>query len=86
MATATATISVKALKDAISAERDIVDQFSGVAVSKHRHRSLELAIVNATDLDLVYDGEYHDPATAFYGPQPLIIRPGQVVMIFAATR
>ena len=92
--------SVAALKAAITAGTDIINglsgvydaamkfygKFEGATEFENRYRSLELAIVNASDHDLEYDSAYFSSGTWFTSPLPLVIKPGEVCMGFVANR
>jgi hypothetical protein len=61
-------------------------KLDGAAEFKERHRSLELVIVNATHEMLEFDSEYFDTGAWFYHPEPLRIHPGDVSILFVASK
>lgn len=91
---------VAALKEAISSGKDILGdmgeivdkalafygKFEGALEFRDRHRSLELTVVNACRYTLEFDSEHFDSGTWFVSPQPLVIEPGNISVLYVADR
>ncbi len=77
---------LETIPEIISQTQKIVTMFDGATDFKDRCRSLELAIINATDHKLTFSDEHFDSGTWFVSPKPLTIQPGEISILFVANR